>query len=196
MLKLILSSSSPARKELLSRLRIPFEIVIPDVDETPLPEESPTALVARLAVIKAMAHSKRFPNALIIGCDQVAVIKNKIVGKPLTHENAVKILTKASGQEITFHTALCLYNTHSGRVQTAVEDYAVVYRKLTPAMIENYLRSEQPYQCAGSIKVEGLGIALLQELKGLDPSTLTGLPLIKLIDMLQLEGVDVLQMAN
>lgn len=192
MKEIILSSTSPARKALLERLSLPFKVVAPDIDEGQLPGETPQQLVKRLAVAKAKIHSDKFANALIIGSDQVAVIENEIVGKPLTHENAIKILTKASGQKIIFYTGLCLFNTKTHKKQYTVEKYGVIYKKLSQEMIENYLIREKPYQCAGSIKVEGLGIALIKKLTGNDPSTLTGLPLIALIRMLENEGVKIL----
>lgn len=192
MKKLVLSSSSPARKILLERLGLPFQVVNPNIDENQLAGESPQQLVERLAIEKAKVHQNLFPNALIIGSDQVAVMDGDIVGKPRTHEKAVAILKRASGQDIVFYTGLALYNTDTHKVQVIVESYRVLYRVLTRDMIENYLLKEKPYECAGSIKVEGLGIALMKELIGTDPSTLTGLPLIALVNMLEQEGIHVI----
>jgi septum formation protein len=191
-MKLILASSSPFRRELLARLMIPFEVAVPDVDETPRPGEAPAALVERLAIAKARAVAARHPDALVIGSDQVAVHDGVIVGKPLTHERAVIQLRQASGQAVVLHTGLALVNGASGRVQSEVVPYRVVFRKLSDNQIENYLRKEQPYNCAGSVKSEGLGVALLERFEGEDPATLIGLPLIRLVRMLEAEGVAVL----
>lgn len=191
-MKLILASSSPFRRELLARLMIPFEVDVPDVDESPLPGEPPEQLVERLAIAKARAVATRRPDALVIGSDQVAVHEGVIVGKPLTHERAVTQLRQASGKAVVLHTGLALVNSASGRVQSEVVPYRVVFRALTDAQIENYLRKEQPYHCAGSVKSEGLGVALLQRFEGEDPATLIGLPLIRLVQMLEAEGVAVL----
>ncbi|MBA2654839.1 MAG: septum formation inhibitor Maf [Gammaproteobacteria bacterium] len=191
MKELVLSSSSPARKALLERLGLTFKIIAPDIDETQLQNESPQQLVTRLAITKAKVHHEKFPNALVIGSDQVAVIDNEIVGKPHSHENAVKMLTRASGQVITFYTGLCLFNTDTSTTQSAIEEYRVKYKTLSPETIENYLRKEKPYQCAGSIKLEGLGIALMEELCGKDPTTLVGMPIIALVGMLEKEGFQV-----
>ncbi len=190
-MKLILASSSPFRRELLARLMIPFEVVAPDVDETPRPGELPQALVERLAIAKAQAVAARHPRALVIGSDQVAVHNGEIVGKPLTHERAVAQLKTASGRTVTLYTGLALVNSASGRVQSEVVPYRVLFRPLTEAQIETYLRKEQPYHCAGSVKAEGLGVALLERFEGEDPATLIGLPLIRLIRMLEHEGLTV-----
>lgn len=186
---LVLSSSSPARRSLLERLRQPFVIAPPHIDETPLAHESPETLVARLASQKAHANQANYPNALIIGCDQVAVINGTIVSKPENHETAVTQLRAASGQCIDFFTGLCLLNTQTQRIQESIQRYRVFYRQLTDEMIENYLRIEQPYQCAGSIQIEGLGIVLIERLEGTDPTALIGLPLIALTHMLEQEGI-------
>jgi septum formation protein len=191
-MKLILASSSPFRRELLARLMIPFEVAVPDVDETPLPGEAPPALVERLAIAKARAIATQHPDALVIGSDQVAVHEGVIVGKPLTHERAVAQLRQASGKAVVLHTGLALVNSASGREQSEVVPYRVVFRTLTDAQIENYLNKEQPYNCAGSVKSEGLGVALLERFEGEDPATLIGLPLIRLVRMLETEGVAVL----
>ena len=188
-MQLVLASTSPYRKELLSRLKIPFEVVAPEVDETPLPGEAPQDTALRLAQLKARAVKTKFPNALIIGSDQVAVLEGTQLGKPHTHDNAVKQLRFMRGKTVGFHTALCLYNSRTDRMQAEVVPYLVSFRDLTDAQIEGYLLKEQPYNCAGSAKSEGLGIALIEKMEGNDPNALIGLPLIRLIDMLANEGV-------
>lgn len=191
-MQLVLASTSPFRKALLERLGLAFETASPDVDESRLPGESPEALVARLAEAKARAVAEAYPQALIIGSDQVAVNGEQILGKPHTHEKAHVQLSQASGRRITFLTGLCLLNAASGRVQVEVEPFSVQFRALDSAAIDNYLRREQPYNCAGSFKSEGLGIALFERMEGDDPNALIGLPLIRLIDMLGAEGLAVL----
>jgi septum formation protein len=191
-MKLILASSSPFRRELLSRLMIPFEVVVPDVDETPRQHESPQALVERLAILKAQTVASKHADALVIGSDQVAVHNGEIVGKPLTHERAVDQLKSASGKTVLLYTGLALVNSTSGRVQSEVVPFGVTFRALTELQIETYLRKEQPYHCAGSVKSEGLGVALLERFEGEDPATLIGLPLIRLIRMLENEGLAVI----
>lgn len=191
-MQIILSSTSPARKELLARLGLPFEIIAPEVDESPLPHETPTQMVKRLAVEKAKIHSQRFPNALIIGCDQVIVLDDEVMGKPGDHANAVKQLTQSSGHRLTSLTGICLLNTATQKIQTEVENFYVSMRQLTPAMIESYLQRDKPYQCAGSIRAEGLGVCLFDALEGRDPAALTGLPLIVLVRMLENEGIKII----
>jgi septum formation protein len=191
-MKLVLASSSPFRRELLARLLVPFDVVVPDVDETQNPLETPQALVERLAISKAQAVAARCPGALVIGSDQVAVHDGKIVGKPHTHERAVAQLKAASGKVVMLYTGLALVNSASGRIQSEVVPYRVVFRSLSEAQIENYLRKEQPYHCAGSVKSEGLGVALLERFDGEDPATLIGLPLIRLVRMLENEGLTVI----
>lgn len=190
--QLVLASTSVFRKELLSRLQIPFSVVAPDVDETPLPEERPEQTAERLAEKKARIVSGRFPNALIIGSDQVAVLDGVQLGKPLTHGNAVKQLQFMRGRRVVFHSALCLLNSCSGHLQSAVVPYEVEFRSYTDAQIEAYLAKEQPYHCAGSARTEGLGIALIASMRGGDPNALIGLPLITLVDMLTNEVGDIL----
>ena len=190
--RLLLASTSLFRRELLARLALPFAAVAPDIDETPLPDEKASALVARLAGEKARAVARQEPEALVIGADQVAVLDQLILGKPVTHERAVQQLTRASGKMATFFTGLCLLDSASGRRQTAVVPFQVKFRQLHLQQIENYLRREQPYQCAGSFKSEGLGIALFDRLEGEDPTSLVGLPLIRLTRMLEAEGISVL----
>ncbi len=188
---LILASTSPYRKALLQRLRLEFRVAAPDVDETPQPQETPQALVQRLAIAKALAVADKHPGSLVIGSDQVAVHQGVIVGKPHTHERAVAQLRAASGSEVVLYTGLALVNADTGTIQSEVVPYRVVFRTLTEAQIENYLRREQPYHCAGSVKSEGLGVALLERFEGEDPATLIGLPLIRLVHMLENEGVQV-----
>jgi len=190
--KLVLASTSPYRKELLQKLQLEFATASPDIDESALPDEAPEQLVARLAENKARAVADQFQNALIIGSDQVAVVDGRIVGKPGDHANAVAQLKRASGKRVSFLTGLCVYNTLSQRSQVDVIPFSVIFRNLSDTQIENYLQREQPYNCAGSFKSEGLGIALFERLEGDDPNTLIGLPLIRLIRMLESEGFPVL----
>ena len=189
--RLLLASTSPFRRELLARLQLPFQVVAPLADETPRHGEQPPALVARLAESKARSVARREPGALVIGSDQVAVLEGDILGKPGDHARAMLQLSRAAGKTLVFYTGLCLIDSDSGRSQVDVVPFRVVFRALTLAQIDNYLRREQPYQCAGSFKSEGLGIALFERLEGEDPSSLVGLPLIRLIRMLEAEGVSV-----
>ena len=191
-MKLILASSSPYRRALLARLKIPFETVSPNVDEAPRPGETPPALVERLSIEKARKIASEHPDALVIGSDQVAVYNGNVVGKPHNHEHAVAQLREASGRTVTLYTGLALVNAKTGGMQSEVIPYRVTFRKLTDQQIENYLLKEQPYSCAGSVKSEGLGIALLERFDGDDPNTLIGLPLIRLTRMLEHEGVFVI----
>ena len=189
--RLILASTSPFRRELLARLGLPFETRAPRTDESPLAGEAATALVVRLAEAKARAIADRETRALTIGSDQVAVLDGRILGKPGNHERAVEQLLLASGKTVVFHTGLCVVDSDSGRAQVDIAPFRVVFRKLDLARIERYLRHERPYQCAGSFKSEGLGIALFERLEGDDPTSLIGLPLIRLTRMLEAEGVAV-----
>ncbi len=189
--RLLLASTSAFRRELLARLQLPFQVVAPKTDEAPQQGEPPTDLVARLAESKAGSVAAREPKTLVIGSDQVAVLDAEIVGKPGNHERAVAQLVRASGRTVDFYTGLCLFDSDSGRRQVEVVSFKVVFRPLTPAQVERYLRREQPYQCAGSIKSEGLGIVLFERLEGEDPSSLIGLPLIRLVRMLEAEGIQV-----
>jgi septum formation protein len=189
---LILASSSIYRQELLSHLQLTFTSISPDVDETPLHNEEPQATSLRLAQEKAHKVAESHGDALIIGCDQVATLDGMQLGKPLTHDNAVKQLRLMRGRSVTFHSALCLYNVRNNRMQAEVIPSVVQFRNVSDDQIENYLRKEQPYHCAGSAKSEGLGIALIQAIHGDDPNALIGLPLIRLITMLQNEGVNVI----
>ncbi|MDP1765782.1 MAG: Maf family nucleotide pyrophosphatase [Methylotenera sp.] len=189
---LILASSSEFRRELLQKLQIPFSSISPRVDETPLANEKPHETALRLAQIKAKKIGSEYPHALIIGCDQVATLDGEQLGKPLNHQNAIKQLQLMRGREVTFHSAICLYNATTGNMQAEVVPYLVHFRQLSDEQIENYLNKEQPYQCAGSAKSEGLGIALIERMIGEDPNALIGLPLIKLVNMLQNEKIAVL----
>lgn len=189
---LVLASSSIYRRELLQRLQLPFTSVAPEVDETPLAGELPQTTALRLAQEKARKVAADHPHALIIGCDQVATLDDMQLGKPYTHDNAVKQLRLMRGRTVTFHSALCLYNSASGHMQAEVIPYEVGFRNLSDAEIENYLLKEQPYHCAGSAKSEGLGIALIEWMRGSDPNALIGLPLIALVNMLKNEGVAII----
>jgi septum formation protein len=189
---LVLASSSIYRSELLARLRIPFQTATPDVDESPLPDESAKQTSWRLSRTKAQAVAIRFPGALIIGSDQVALLGNQQLGKPLTHGNAVQQLRAMRGRVVTFYTALTLLNSRTNDMQTEVAVNHVHYRDITDAQIENYLNAEKPYHCAGSSKSEGFGIALISKMEGDDPNALIGLPLILLVNMLLKQGVNIL----
>lgn len=190
--RLILASGSAYRKELLSRLRLPFEVVSPDIDETPLPAEAPEQTALRLAEAKAETVAARFTDAMVIGSDQVATLDGEQIGKPGSHQRALAQLQKMRGREVVFHTALCLVdgrNDRPVRVQKQNVQTRVRFRNLPDTELEAYLHIEQPYDCAGSAKNEGLGIALIAQLRSDDPSALTGLPLIALTDMLRAAGV-------
>jgi MAF protein len=190
-MKLILASTSPYRKALLERLQVGFLCDSPDIDESPLEDESVEDMVVRLAKFKAEAVAGKYPDALIIGSDQSAELEGEILTKSGNFETAVRQLQKASGKRIVFQTGLCLLNTKTGNTQTACVPYTVVFKTLSQKMIEHYLKKEQPYNCAGSFKSEGLGIALFEKFEGEDPNALIGLPLIKLISMLDNEGLSV-----
>ena len=174
------------------RLQLPFEVSSPDIDESALTEEKPENTASRLAEEKARAVARIYPNALIIGSDQVATLDGIQLGKPLNYENAIKQLTSMRGKEVIFHTALCLFNSGSGRIQSKLVSSLVKFRKLSDEQILNYLAKEQPYHCAGSAKYEGLGIALIERMESDDTSAIIGLPLITLVDMLVHEGVEVI----
>lgn len=190
--QLVLGSTSPFRKALLEKLHLTFVTDSPEIDESRLTDETPEQLVSRLACEKARAVAYRHPDSLIIGSDQVAINGDDILGKPGTHEKAVQQLRAASGKKVTFLTGLCLYNSGSDETQLVVEPFSVHFRTLSDEQIENYLRAEQPYNCAGSFKSEAMGIALFEKLEGDDPNSLIGLPLIRLIAMLEKEGVRVI----
>jgi MAF protein len=190
MQNILLASSSIYRRQLLTRLGLAFNYHAPDIDETANPNETADELVSRLAQAKASALAPFYQNTLIIGSDQVAVLEGNIVGKPHTHERAFSQLRAASGKTVLFKTGLCLLNTSTGLSQLAIEEFSVHFRTLTNGQIDTYLNREQPYDCAGSFKCEGLGIALFTSMQGSDPNTLIGLPLIRLVDMLIKEGID------
>lgn len=191
--RLILGSSSAYRKELLSRLRLPFETAIPDIDETPQPGEAPETTALRLAREKAAAISKKIPGALVIGADQVATLDGRQIGKPGTHEKALRQLQAMRGRRVAFHSALCLFDGRAADPDAAVQlvnvQTFVTFRNLPDPELDAYLRMEQPYDCAGSAKNEGLGIALIERIDSEDPTALTGLPLIALTGMLRRAGV-------
>ena len=186
---LVLGSTSSYRRELLQRLQIPFEVAAPEVDETPLPHEAPDALAARLALTKAHAIAKNFPQAVVIGSDQVADLNGLALGKPGNHERAVVQLRQMRGQTVIFQTAVAVVCLESGFEQTVLAAVRVKFRHLNDDDIENYLHAEQPYDCAGSAKSEGLGIALLESIDSDDPTALIGLPLIRTCKMIQAAGV-------
>jgi len=190
---LILASTSPFRKTILEKLNLPFDCAKPDIDETPLTDETAIELVERLAVEKAKAVASQFPNALIIGSDQVALSEGKILGKPHNFENGLKQLLSFSGKAVEFHTGLCVYDSATEKTHSLVELFTVHFKKLSENEITAYLNAEQPYNCAGSFKSEGLGICLFEKLTGDDPNTLIGLPLIRLVALLKEQGLDVLQ---
>ena len=186
--RLVLASASQARKSVLIKLKIPFEMFAPSIDESAVSGETPTQLVERLSLAKARNVSQRYPSHLIIGSDQIAVVAGQMVGKPQNREDAIGQLTAASGETVTLFTGIALLNSESGNTQLDVLPYHVVFREMNQSMIENYIDTDQPFDCGGSLRSEGLGIALLKELDGSDPNILLGLPLIRLIDMLANEG--------
>ncbi|MGA7799727.1 MAG: Maf family protein [Gammaproteobacteria bacterium] len=190
--RLVLASTSPFRRELLARLGLEFETLAPEVHEGALPDEPARTLVARLAEAKARAGAGIVSDGVIIGSDQVAVIDDEILGKPGNHERAHAQLSRLAGREVTFFTGLCLLDGRRGDLQLDVVPYHVRFRPLTATQIDHYLRREQPYNCAGSFKSEGLGIALFERMEGDDPTALIGLPLIRLCTMLETAGIAVL----
>jgi len=198
LVSLILASSSPFRKKLLTKLGLEFSTHAPDIDESRKDSETPEQLVYRLAEEKANKVAKT-QSGLIIASDQVATlgsgmqVDDEILSKPHTHENAIKQLQQSSGNTVTFVTSLTLLNTDTDNMQTIVETFKVIFKVLNDKQIDNYLKKEQPYNCAGSFKSEALGISLFERLEGNDPNTLIGLPLIQLIKMLENEGVDILE---
>jgi septum formation protein len=196
-LRLILASSSKYRKELLSRLQLPFDVMVPDIDETPHSGETPERTALRLAKEKAAAIATQVPEALIIGSDQVATLDGEQIGKPCTHENAFEQLRKMRGRQVVFHTGLCLWDSRK-KVQDSLAQEVntqtfVTFRDLPDDELDAYLRIEQPYDCAGSAKNEGLGIAIIEKIESADPTALTGLPLIALTTMLRRAGVKLFQ---
>ncbi|PWI35006.1 septum formation inhibitor Maf [Vibrio albus] len=191
-LKIILASTSHYRRSILSKLGLPFDVAKPDCDETPLQNEKPQELVLRLSQSKAESCPCSDENRIIIGSDQVCVIDGQIMGKPHTKEKAIEQLLMASGKSITFYTGVALHNTRTGITDTELDTFVVHFRHLTKQQIANYVEKEQPLDCAGGFKSEGLGIALFERLEGKDPNALIGLPLITLIDMLEKQGITVL----
>ncbi len=189
MTPLVLASTSPYRRELLSRLQLPFEVCAPDTDELPLPQETPIATAERLATAKAAAVAPRFPDALIIGSDQVAYCGEQRFGKPGTRANARVQLGQLSGHEVIFHTGLCLLNSRSGRSHLRGVATQVRFRELSDTEIERYLDKEDALNCAGSARSEALGVSLLEWMRSDDPTALVGLPLIALTEMLRAEGI-------
>lgn len=187
--KLILGSTSPFRKELLERLRLEFITDSPDIDETPLENETPQDYVKRLSLEKAKVVATRHSDALIIGSDQCSILNGVIRGKPGNHDNAVKQLTESSGQRVSFLTGLCLFDSNNNSYELDLIPFHVDFRQLNSDEIEAYLHAEQPYSCAGSFKSEGLGVTLFDRLQGNDPTALIGLPLIRLSQMLRDKGI-------
>jgi septum formation protein len=190
--KLVLGSTSVYRRELLSRLRIPFSVASPDVDETPQPGEHPAVLARRLALAKARSVAQRYPDSVVIGSDQVADLDGEPLGKPGNHARALAQLQKMRGKTITFHTAVAVVCLQSGFSQEELAPVKVRFRDLSDEEIEAYLRAEEPYDCAGSAKSEGLGIVLLESIDSDDPTALVGLPLIRTSAMLRAAGIGLL----
>jgi len=191
-MKLVLASSSPFRKALLSRLQTNFECFSPDIDETVMNSENAQSLVKRLSLAKAEEVAKHYKDALIIGSDQVAVFGERILGKPGNHQKAIQQLQLFSGKTVEFYTGLSLFNASNGQHQYHQDTTVVNFRSLTRKMIESYLLKDEPYQCAGSFRSEGLGCALFTSIESTDPNALIGLPLIKLSEFLRIEGYDLL----
>ena len=186
---LILASSSPYRQSLLQRLGLPFGVAAPSIDETPLAGERPAETAVRLAEAKARAVAPQYPTALIVGCDQVADFHGVAVGKPRDPADALEQLRAMRGRTVTFHTAVALLNAQTGTCRSALVDVTSTFRHLDDAALQAYLERERPFDCAGSVKAEGLGIALFTRLASDDPTALIGLPLIRLTDLLEAEGV-------
>lgn len=189
---LVLGSTSVYRRELLSRLRLPFSVERPDVDETPLPLEAPATLAQRLALAKAHAVAQRHPSAWVIGSDQVADLYGEPLGKPGDHARAVAQLQRMRGQAVVFQTAVAVVCLETGFSEVSLAPVRVVFRSLSDVAIDRYLRAETPYDCAGSAKSEGLGIALLERIDSDDPTALIGLPLIRTCELLRAAGCDLL----
>ncbi len=187
--QIVLASSSIYRRDLLRKLVVEFSRYSPDIDETPLPDELPEAMVRRLATLKAQAVTEKYSNALVIASDQAAVVDGQVLGKPGNYENALEQLLLVSGKSVVFHTSLCLLNSATGHMQTAVEPFTVHFRSLTTDQIGNYLRRDKPYDCAGAFKSEGFGVVLFEKMEGDDPNALVGLPLIRLRQMFEREGI-------
>jgi septum formation protein len=191
-LQLVLASSSPYRRALLERLGRAFAVDVPDIDEAPLPGEPADELVARLSLAKTRAVASRHPDALIIGSDQVALSGSAILTKPGSPERAIEQLTSMRGATAHFLTGICVFNSRTGRHRAGIERYAVTFRSLSDAAIARYVERDRPFDCAGGFRAEGLGIALFERMEGNDPTSLVGLPLIRLVTMLAAEGLDVL----
>jgi septum formation protein len=189
--KLILASSSPFRQQLLRRLHLDFESRSPGVDEAPLPGENAVCYVRRLAESKARAIAQLEPEAVVIGSDQCALLDGQILGKPGNHENALQQLRRAQGKSVVFHTAVCVMQISTDFCVVDEVPFEVEFRQLSDRQLQHYLRVEQPYQCAGSFKAEGYGSCLFQRMRGDDPSALIGLPLLKLTEMLEAAGIEV-----
>jgi septum formation protein len=189
---LVLASTSRYRRELLSRLGLEFETFAPDIDETPMRDEAPAVTASRLAQAKARSAIARFPNALVLGSDQVAEVDGFRLDKPGNPQRAREQLLRASGRDVVFHTAVALLNTGTDDMQTALVPTRVRFRQLSLREIDVYLQREQPFDCAGSAKSEGLGVALLESINGTDPTALIGLPLIQVVSMLNAAGLPVL----
>ena len=189
--KLILASSSPFRKVLLARLQLKFDCLAPDVDESILADEDALQYVRRLAETKARVIAQQNPDAIVIGSDQCALLEGQILGKPGSHENALVQLRQAQGKRVVFHTAVCVLQLSSGFCVVEDVPFEVEFRQLSDRQLEHYLRVEEPYQCAGSFKAEGYGSCLFKRMHGDDPSALIGLPLFKLIEMLEAAGVEI-----
>lgn len=189
-MQIILASSSTYRQSLLAKLGLPFDAIAPEVDESPLPDETPDTLAKRLSHCKAMAIASQYPNAIVIGSDQVASIEGKLLGKPGDFTTAKMQLSLCSGKDVTFYTGLCVHNGKKNSTHVRVDTFTVSFRKLSTAQIESYLTKETPFDCAGSFKSEGLGICLFTKLSGKDPNSLVGLPLVSLNDMLLNESID------
>jgi len=190
MLALILGSSSPFRRSLLERLQLPFTVAAPEIDEQHRAGESADSLARRLAEAKARDVGRHHPAALIIGSDQVACVAGRICGKPGNRARAIAQLSEASGKKVSFHTGVCLFNSQNGRMQSAVEHFAVHFRDLRQDQIERYVDMDRPFGCAGAFKSEDYGITLCSAFEGRDPNSLVGLPLIQLVEMLAAEGIE------
>ncbi|RTE87799.1 septum formation inhibitor Maf [Lysobacter sp. N42] len=189
---MVLASSSPFRKALLKTLGLAFETYSPDIDETPLEHEDPKELVLRLAAAKAHKVAAVYPNAIIIASDQVAVCEGKILGKPGNHENALKQLSLFQGKRVSFFTSLTVLNSETKEQESDIDEVEVTFRTRSQKELEHYIKQEQPFNCAGSFKCEGLGISLFEKIESSDPNSLIGLPLIKLTTMLEHAGVSYL----
>lgn len=189
---LILASSSPYRKELLAKLHLPFETASPDIDESPKPLEKPEVLAKRLAQEKAFALAKAFPGSLIIGSDQVAMLGEKQLSKPGNRANAIRQLQAASAQSVIFYTSVCVLDSKTAQIKCDLDKTIVQFRELTLSQIENYVDQDQPFNCAAAFKSEGFGISLLEKMQTEDPSALIGLPLIRLIRLLEFFGVKII----